>query len=114
MIRVTGVNKALWLDHVDCFVEVTVEEGVADVELRDGPPGGACDREDGPYGDWFDDWAESVSVVNAVGLCESASHKSSFVAFDGSIGVFLDFIEPTISDHVAGCRWRDKSPGIVV
>lgn len=108
-----GVNEASRLLTVVGLGEVPVEEGVLHVQLMDGLGLPGDDAQDSPDGGWLDDGTESLAVVDAGLLSETAKYPPSFVASERAVGVELMPKDPLPCNHISTYRTRHQTPRII-
>ena len=98
--RVMGIHKSLRLLHKDIFIESTVQKGIGDIELLDVLVKLNSESKDKLDSSWFNHWTECLSVVNAISLIKSFSHKTRFKSVDSAIRFSFNFINLFIADKV--------------
>jgi hypothetical protein len=114
MVRMLLIDKSRGLLTIDHFIEMTMEEGIFDVELMNGPSVREGKRENDANGSGFNYRAEGFIKVDAGLLREAAYHPTGFVTGKRTIGVIFVAKNP-FSAHNVGTRWgRDKSPSLVM
>jgi len=56
-----------------------MQEGVGHIQLFEGPIEGQGKSENEVHGGWFNDWAQSLSLINAIPLLEVFGHKPGLI-----------------------------------
>lgn len=108
------INEVGGLLTVDRLRECSMEEGIFDVQLMDGPVTTEHDGEDGADRRRLVDGAECFVVVDAGLLREATEYPSGLVVCNRSIGVELVAENPLTGDDVGvGGSWN-KGPCCVV
>jgi hypothetical protein len=74
-----GVNKARGLLTVDSLIEMTVQEGIFDIQLVNGPGMHGGNAENKPNSCRFHHRTESLGVINATLLSETTDYPTSLV-----------------------------------
>ena len=85
MCGMSRINKTGGLLTVDSLNEVTMEEGILDVHLPDGPIACRGKAEDHADRGRLDDGAEGLPIVNTGLLREAPNHPPRLVARQGAI-----------------------------
>ncbi|KAF5470815.1 hypothetical protein F2P56_011304 [Juglans regia] len=98
----------LQLDHEDYFKEITIQKGIGNVELLNGPTTNDANGENEPYSLWFDYENESLTVVKYWLLVKLFGHKTGFVVLDSTIGIVLLVVDLFVANDVHGGSGRDK------
>jgi hypothetical protein len=80
VVGVGGVEETRRLGAVDGLSELTVEEGIFDIKLMNGPLFGSGNAEDDANGGWFDNGTEGFTVIHTSLLSEATQYPSSLVA----------------------------------
>jgi hypothetical protein len=114
MSRMLRINKSRGLLAIDHFIEMTMEEGIFDVKLMNGPSVREGKGENDANGSGFNDRAECLIKVDAGLLRKTADHPTGFMPGKGTIGVILVAKNP-FAAHDVGTRWgRDKNPSLIM
>ena len=92
MIRLSGINEPQGLEHVNVFVQGTVQEGILHVELIDLPSIHKSNVQDCSYYGWSHDRAESLVEVDTLLLRFPISYKPGFVFLESSLCIILVFV----------------------
>ena len=114
MMRMLRVVKAGSLIHINELMEITMEEGVGDVQLANMPvfADGKC-QEEANSGD-FNDYTKCFMIINSFLLVESFSNEAGFVPVRDIVKRGLDFIDPfTSNDSSIGGSW-DEFPCLIL
>jgi hypothetical protein len=73
-----------WL-HIDFLTELTIEEGILDIQLRYRPLTNRGNSKKGPNSGHVSDRSKSLLIVNTILLLKTTRHKAGFVALKGAI-----------------------------
>jgi len=87
-----------WL-HIDFLTELTIEEGVLDIQLRNRPLTNRSNCKKSLNSSHVSDRSEGLLIVMTLLLLEAARHKTSLVALKRVIRVGLDLVHPLASDR---------------
>ena len=114
MVRKGFVDKARRLREIHRFMEITMQEGILDIKLMDGPclRGGNTEHDMDSSG--FDHRAEGFIIVHTLTLGEATHHPTCFVACQRTVHVELVVKDPFPRDHIDTCRLRHQRPRRVV
>jgi hypothetical protein len=99
VIRAAGINKPWGLLTVDNFIKSTVEEGILDIKLANSPRAGDGILQNEPDGSLFDNWTESLIIVEARTLRVATNNPACFVA--GKATVKLLSRDPLPRDNIS-------------
>ena len=109
MVGSCRVDEASRLTTIDDLSELSVEEGVLDVQLASLPLDGEREGEDDVDRRRFNNRAERLIEVNALLLGETAKHPTCFVVVKGAIGLELVAKDPVAGDDVGLLRRGTRS-----
>jgi hypothetical protein len=108
-----GVDKTGGLLAVHRFLELAVQERVADVQLVNGPLVRRGECEDRTDGGRLDDGRERLVEVDTGALNVTTQHPPSFAPFEGAVGVEFVLEHPFTGDN-ANAGWaRHQTPRLV-
>jgi hypothetical protein len=114
MIRSRGVNEAGRLLAEDGLLKMTVKKSVLHVELVNGPRLRGSNAEDDANRGRFDNWTESLVVVDAVLLGEAPHNPTCLMPSKGSISIIFMLENPLAGDDI-GTGWsRNQAPCTIV
>ena len=68
IIRVMRIPETQWLMHVDSLMKITMQKGILNIELMNGPGPGESNGENGANGRRFHHRAESLLTVHSCNL----------------------------------------------
>jgi hypothetical protein len=80
VIRAARINKPWGLLTVDNFVKSTIEEGIPNIKLANSPRAGDGNLQNEPDGSLFDNWTESLIIVEVRTLRVATNNPACFVA----------------------------------
>jgi hypothetical protein len=98
-----------WL-HIDFLSELTIEEGVLDIQLRDRPLTNSCNSKKSPNSSHVSNRSKGLLIINTVLLLETPRHKTSLVALKRAIRASFDLVHPLACDGRNIRRQRNKIP----
>ena len=98
--------------HVNVFVfaKFAVEVGAIEIKCVDDPVVSGGVREYNAEACESRDWGESVEIIDALSLSESARYEARLVFFDSSIGFPFDSENPLAADDILAGGFRDGDP----
>jgi hypothetical protein len=107
MSREGGVNKARGLLTIYRFLEITMEKGVLDIHLMNGPGvrGGKTKQKANSGG--LHNGTEGLIIINTVLLCETTHDPPSFVTSKRAVSVEFMAENPFAGHHIDTCRTRN-------
>ncbi|KAM1217768.1 hypothetical protein FF1_044952 [Malus domestica] len=79
-------------------MECTVEESVLDIHLVKRPAANSSNGQETADSNELSNGGERLFVINTFALREPFGDKASLVAFDGTVGMILDFEDPFTSN----------------
>jgi hypothetical protein len=92
-----------WL-HKDFFTELTIKEGVLDIQLRNGSLTNRSNCKKSPNSSHVSNRSEGLLIVTTLLLLEAVRHKTSLVALKRAIRAGLYLIHPLASDR-SDIKW---------
>ena len=110
MIREPWINIARRLDHIDFFLEVTMQECISNIKLSQWPVELDCKRENDPHYGWFDNRAECFIKIHTILLMKAFSHKSDLVTANWTINIPFQFVNPLAAHHILTGMRGNKYP----
>ena len=113
MVGLGGINEPSRLNAVDSLTQGAMEKCILHIELVNRPGARQCQSEDNPDGSWFDNRTESLIIINARSLSETAKHPPCFIAVKRAIRLELMTKNPLAGDEVDARGARHQSPGVV-
>jgi hypothetical protein len=113
IIGMSRIFKPWRLFHVSSFFQDPMQKSIADVELPHRPIARHSKGEHQAHRGMFNDWTESVEVVDAVALSKTLSHQPGLELVNRPIGFVLGLEHPPRANDVAA-RWGGhKCPGAI-
>ena len=100
MVRLGSINIAFWLCHEDSFMEITIQKGIIDINMLNGPVVINSQGENDLNSRGFNHWREGIEVVNAWNLLKSHGYQASLVAIQGAISIILDTKNPLVDNRL--------------
>ena len=113
MVGLGGINEPSRLNTVDSLTQGAMEKCILHIELVNRPGARQCQSEDNPDGSWFDNRTESLIIINARSLSETAKHPPCFIAVKRAIRLELMTKNPLAGDKVDAGRARHQGLGVV-
>ena len=113
MVRMSGVDEACRLLAEHLFLKMTMEEGVGDVHLVNGPAARHSELKHGADGPGFDNRGEGVGEVDAGTLMETTNDPACLVTVEGAIRMKLVLEDPLAGNDVGMAGSRNKLPRLV-
>src|SRR3954462_9546980 len=99
------LNNITWrLFHIDSLREVSIEEGIFDIQLSKSPVLINSNREEDTNRGHPSHRGKRLAVIDTICLGEPTSNQTSFVTLDCTVGFMLDREHPSTSDD-ARVRW---------
>ncbi|CAL1397372.1 unnamed protein product [Linum trigynum] len=91
---VSRLAKTLQKFHIDLLINITVQEGIVDVQLMNMPPTTDSDRDEAMNSDQIGNGGEGILEIKTFDLSISLCHKTIFVTLYRPIGIKLDLEDP--------------------
>jgi hypothetical protein len=113
MAGVLAILKTGRLLAVDRFLELTMQERVAHVQLMDGPPFRGGESEDGTDGGRLDDRGEGLTKVHSWVLNIPMKDPPRLAALECAVGMKFVLKHPFAGDDADAGRSRDEAPCLV-
>jgi hypothetical protein len=110
-VGVSWIGETRGLAAVDSLSEGAMEEGILHIELLNRPVMGDSSGEHRAHGGRFQNWVESLVVVNSGALSETPKDPASLVAIESPVSAELVHEDPFASDDVGALRSWNKVPG---
>lgn len=114
IVWMLDIDKTGGLLAVHRFLELAVQECIADIQLVNGPLVRRGECEDRTDGGWLDDGRERLAGRSRQGaLNVTTQHPPSFAPFEGAVGVEFVLEHPFAGDN-ANAEWvRHQTPHLV-
>ena len=88
------INKSRWLHHVNLLFKQPMEKSILHIKLSKRPTTRDCKRQEKPNSSRLNNWVECILIVQTMMLLKPLSHKTHFVALNGTICMFLHLESP--------------------
>lgn len=109
-----GSDQQNWgLAHKDLLGMVTIEKNIANINLTNGQMRWHRNREDKSNGGGSNHETRSIKVINTFNFTKSLSHQTGLVAFDRTIGLLFDLVDPFKSNNLLIGARRNQGSCVV-
>ena len=87
IIRIRRIFKTKWLLTIDCFLKRAMKKSVFYIKLMNRPRRRDGDAKDSTNSAGFDNWRESLIIIDAMLLRVTTAYPASFITCKTSIGI---------------------------
>jgi len=107
-------NKPRRLLHINILLKITVEKGILNIKMMEGPMTDSSHSKKQTNSGEFGYRRESITVINAIYLCVALSHQASLKSINLTIGPNFNSVNSSTTHSGLTRRKRNKLPSIII
>ncbi|KAL2583894.1 hypothetical protein AAZX31_14G103900 [Glycine max] len=107
-------NKPRWLLHINILLKITVEKGILNIKLMEGPVTNSSHSKKQTNSGEFGDRRESITVINAIYLCVAFSYQTSLKPINLTSGPNFNSVDPPTTHRGLTRGKRNKLPSTII